>query len=70
MLVVISEAIRVLFINPSPDIIILSSCVSISHNKNFNQWLAGYIDGDGYFSYSKKGYVSLEITTSVRDKRT
>ncbi len=70
MLVVISEAIRVLFINPNPDIIILSSCVGISHNKKFNQWLAGYIDGNGYFSYSKKGYVSLEITTSVRDKRT
>jgi hypothetical protein len=36
----------------------------------FNQWLAGYIDGDGYFSYNKKGFVSLEITTQIRDKRT
>lgn len=39
-------------------------------DKKFNEWLAGYIDGDGYFSYSKKGYVSLEITTQIRDKRT
>ena len=39
-------------------------------NNKFNEWLAGYIDGDGYFSYSKKGYVSLEITTQLRDKKT
>jgi hypothetical protein len=35
----------------------------------FNQWLAGLIDADGYFSYSKKGYVSFEITVELRDKR-
>lgn len=29
---------------------------------NFNQWLAGLIDGDGYFGVSAEGYVSCEIT--------
>lgn len=29
---------------------------------NFNQWLAGLIDGDGYFGVSKRGQVSLEMT--------
>ncbi len=29
---------------------------------NFNQWLAGLIDGDGYFGVSKAGYVSCEVT--------
>ena len=36
-------------------------------NKKFNQWLAGLIDGDGYFYLSKKGYASLEITMETRD---
>ena len=38
-------------------------------NKNllFNQWLAGLIDGDGYFILTKKGYSSFEITIDVRD---
>ena len=35
----------------------------------FNEWLSGIIDGDGYFSMSKKGYVSLEITLQLRDRR-
>ena len=34
----------------------------------FNEWLAGLIDGDGCFQLSKKGYASLEITLSIRDK--
>lgn len=34
----------------------------------FNEWLAGIIDGDGCFQLSKKGYVSLEIVTELRDK--
>lgn len=34
----------------------------------FNQWLAGLIDGDGYFILTKKGYASLEITMDARDK--
>jgi hypothetical protein len=44
----------------------------INSNKNssikFNEWLAGLIDGDGCFQLSKKGYASLEITLSIRDK--
>ena len=35
----------------------------------FNEWLSGIIDGDGYFSMSKKGYVNLEITLQLRDRR-
>jgi len=37
-------------------------------NLVFSQWLAGLIDGDGYFSLSKKGYASLEITVDIRDE--
>jgi len=29
--------------------------------------VAGFIDGDGCFLISKKGYCSLEITTHVKD---
>ena len=36
---------------------------------NFNEWLAGLIDGDGYFLLTKKGYVSCEICMDVRDKK-
>ena len=36
-------------------------------NLSFNQWLAGLIDGDGYFILTKKGYSSCEITTDARD---
>lgn len=32
-------------------------------------WLAGLIDGDGYLSFSKKGYAALEITIESRDQR-
>jgi LAGLIDADG DNA endonuclease family protein len=35
----------------------------------FNEWLAGLIDGDGYFILTKKGYASCEITMDVRDKK-
>lgn len=41
-----------------------------SNSKNdidFYNWLAGLIDGDGCFQISKKGYLSLEITTEFRD---
>jgi len=30
--------------------------------------LAGFIDGDGCFLVSKRGYPSLEITTSSKDE--
>ena len=32
-------------------------------------WLAGLIDGDGYFALSKKGYAALEITMDMKDAR-
>ena len=35
----------------------------------FNEWLAGLIDGDGYFLFTKKGYVSCEICMDARDKK-
>lgn len=38
-------------------------------DERFNEWLAGYIDGDGCFLLSKKGYASLEITSQLRDKK-
>lgn len=34
----------------------------------FSQWLAGVIDGNGCFQFSKKGYASLEIVMETRDK--
>ena len=36
--------------------------------KRFSQWLAGFIDGDGCFLVSKRGYTSLEITTSSKNE--
>ena len=38
-------------------------------NLSFNQWLAGLIDGDGYFILTKKGYSSCVITMDARDKK-
>ena len=35
----------------------------------FNEWLAGLIDGHGYFLLTKKGYVSCEICMDARDKK-
>jgi hypothetical protein len=37
-------------------------------NKKFFEWLAGLIDGDGYFYIAKTGSVSLEITMDLRDE--
>lgn len=34
----------------------------------FKEWLAGLMDGDGYFLLSKNGYNSCEITMDARDK--
>jgi NADH dehydrogenase/LAGLIDADG DNA endonuclease family protein len=39
-----------------------------SKNKNWNQWLAGLIDGDGSFYLTKNGYASLEITMDIKDE--
>ena len=35
----------------------------------FNEWLAGVIDGDGYFNLSKKGTARFNITMDIRDKK-
>lgn len=40
-----------------------------SENLAFKQWLAGLIDGDGYFLLTKNGYNSCEITMDARDKK-
>lgn len=34
----------------------------------FHEWLAGIIDGDGYFNLSKKGTARLIITMDIKDK--
>ena len=39
------------------------------NDDKYYEWLAGFIDGDGYFALSKKGYASLEIVTQLRDKK-
>lgn len=36
---------------------------------DFDAWLAGFIDADGYFGLSKAGQSTLEITTDVNDLR-
>jgi len=39
-------------------------------NLKFNQWLAGLIDGDGYFGIAQKKYLSCEITLATEDFKT
>ena len=41
---------------------------SFNEDNNWNQWLAGLIDGDGSLLVSKQGYTSCEITMSLKDK--
>lgn len=57
----------------STSIIINSSSsdhnITYSEDLSFRQWLAGLIDGDGYFLLSKNGYNSCEITMDARDKK-
>lgn len=36
----------------------------------FHEWLAGLIDGDGYFNLSKKGTARLIIIMDIKDKNT
>lgn len=47
---------------------------SISKNKDknnsFNEWLAGLIDGDGYFGITQKKYPNCEITVALEDEKT
>ena len=59
MLVGISEAIRLFSTKNNTNL----------PDKKFFQWLAGLIDGNGCFMYSKKGYSKLVITMGTHDKR-
>ena len=47
----------------------LDNKITDSKDLAFKQWLAGLIDGDGYFLLSKNGYNSCEITMDARDKK-
>lgn len=47
----------------------LHSETTLREDLAFRQWLAGLIDGDGYFLLSKNGYNSCEITMDARDKK-
>jgi proton-conducting membrane transporter/LAGLIDADG DNA endonuclease family protein len=42
---------------------------TISITDPFNEWLAGIIDGDGYFNLSKKGTARFNVTMDIRDKK-
>lgn len=43
--------------------------IDMLNPNKLKEWLAGLIDADGCFLVSKKGYVSLEITKDIRDKK-
>ena len=51
--------------------IILKRHYSIYKDSNirFNQWLAGLIDGDGYFCITKNKYASCEILVKFKDEK-
>ena len=40
----------------------------IKTDQDFNEWLAGLIDGDGHFTLSKSGSARLYIVMDIRDK--
>ena len=56
-------------LNFQDKITIKNNEIKVSNDK-FNQWLAGLIDGDGYFSISQNKYTSCEITLELRDEKT
>lgn len=68
MLVGSSETVRVFSTNRTilDRVLPLISTQGIEDLK-IRQWIAGIIDGDGYFGISKKGYCSLEIVMELRD---
>ena len=41
----------------------------ILKQKSWNEWFAGFVDGDGYFYINTKNEISFEITTSIIDIR-
>ena len=70
-LVGISEAIRLILIYSSrynTTQVKNYSSTSFIDDKGFNQWLAGVIDGDGHFIFTKKGSYRLYIVMDTRDK--
>ena len=81
-LVGISEAIRLILIS-SLSRITFNYSISFNNrnytassnnsnqfnDKDFNEWLAGVIDGDGQFLLSKKGSARLYIVMDIRDKK-
>lgn len=56
-----------MLVGTSEHIRLLSKLKKKNGFNGFDEWLGGLIDGAGYFSISKKGYVSLEITMDIRD---
>jgi len=42
---------------------------NINNEIQFNQWLAGLIDGDGCFLVNQEGYTSCEITVALEDEK-
>lgn len=55
--------------NTSTAPLLNNSDINNLKNVAFKEWLAGLIDGDGYFLLSKNGYNSCEITMDARDKK-
>ncbi len=47
----------------------ISNISFIDKDQRFIEWLAGLIDGDGYFYYTKIGSCRLEITLDLRDEK-
>lgn len=49
-----------------------TTCEALNYNNNlkFNQWLAGLIDGNGYFCIKQKKYLSCEIILDTKDLKT
>ena len=46
----------------------LKESLYLENDKDYNEWLSGVIDGDGYLNVSKGGTVRLIITMEERDK--
>jgi hypothetical protein len=55
--------------NTTRSVVVESNHKKKDKDLSFNQWLAGLIDGDGYFILTKKGYSSCEITMDARDQK-
>lgn len=46
-----------------------NSNLNNKNNQKFNQWLAGFIDGNGYLEVSKTGYTSCEIIVPLANEK-